>query len=231
MFLEDCKTSAFRVEAVEKHPSKQVPPPPFTTSTLQQEASRKLGFSVQQTMTVAQQLYEEGLITYMRTDSVNLSDLALTMAKEEITKEYGKEYLKTRKFSTKSKGAQEAHEAIRPTQLSIKELTTADSYKKRLYSLIWKRMIASQMAEAKLEKTNIKISVSNNKNYFISNAEVILFDGFLKLYSVSIDEEDEEKEESNIIPEIKQGDILTLKIPLQNKASLLPFLATMKQHW
>ncbi|MDY6435328.1 MAG: type I DNA topoisomerase, partial [Synergistales bacterium] len=232
MFLEDCKTSAFRVEAVEKHPSKQVPPPPFTTSTLQQEASRKLGFSVQQTMTVAQQLYEEGLITYMRTDSVNLSDLALTMAKEEITKEYGKEYLKTRKFSTKSKGAQEAHEAIRPTQLSIKELTTADSYKKRLYSLIWKRMIASQMAEAKLEKTNIKISVSNNKNYFISNAEVILFDGFLKLYSVSIDEEDEEKEESNIIPEIKQGDILTLKnstakqsftspLPRYNEATLV----------
>ena len=210
-FLEDCKTALFKVESIEKRPAKQVPPPPFTTSTLQQEASRKLGFSVQQTMTVAQQLYEEGLITYMRTDSVNLSDLALAMAKEEIIKEYGKEYLKTRKFSTKTKGAQEAHEAIRPTQLNIKELQTTDRYKSRLYSLIWKRMIASQMAEAKLEKTDIKISISNNKNYFSSNAEVILFDGFLKLYSVSVDDEDEEKQESNIIPEIKQGDSLTLK--------------------
>lgn len=210
-FLEDCKTALFKVESIEKRPAKQVPPPPFTTSTLQQEASRKLGFSVQQTMTVAQQLYEEGLITYMRTDSVNLSDLALAMAKEEIIKEYGKEYLKTRKFSTKTKGAQEAHEAIRPTQLNIKELQTTDRYKSRLYSLIWKRMIASQMAEAKLEKTDIKISISNNNNYFSSNAEVILFDGFLKLYSVSVDDEDEEKEESNIIPEIKQGDLLTLK--------------------
>lgn len=210
-FLEDCKTALFKVESIEKRPAKQVPPPPFTTSTLQQEASRKLGFSVQQTMTVAQQLYEEGFITYMRTDSVNLSDLALAMAKEEIIKEYGKEYLKTRKFSTKTKGAQEAHEAIRPTQLNIKELQTTDRYKSRLYSLIWKRMIASQMAEAKLEKTDIKISISNNKNYFSSNAEVILFDGFLKLYSVSVDDEDEEKQESNIIPEIKQGDLLTLK--------------------
>ena len=224
MFLEDCKISTFKVDAVEKHPAKQVPPPPFTTSTLQQEASRKLGFSVQQTMTVAQQLYEEGLITYMRTDSVNLSDLALAMAKEEITKEYGKEYLKTRKFSTKTKGAQEAHEAIRPTQLNIKELNTSDKYKAKLYSLIWKRMIASQMAEAKLEKTNIKISISNNENYFNSNAEVILFDGFLKLYSISVDDEDEEKEESNIIPEIHQGDILTLKnsTAKQNFTSPLP---------
>lgn len=231
-FFENCKKAHFTVESVEKRPAKQTPPPPFTTSTLQQEASRKLGFSVQQTMTIAQQLYEEGLITYMRTDSVNLSDLALAMAKEEINRTFGKEYLKTRKFTTKTKGAQEAHEAIRPTQLSIRELTTSDNYQKRLYSLIWKRMIASQMAEAKMEKTNIQISISNDENCFISNAEVMLFDGFLKLYSVSVDEEDEQKQESNHIPEIRQGECLTLKnstarqhftspLPRYNEATLV----------
>ncbi|MBR1769328.1 MAG: type I DNA topoisomerase [Bacteroidales bacterium] len=210
-FLSDCLSAEFKVDAIEMKPAKQTPPPPFTTSTLQQEASRKFGFSVQQTMTVAQQLYEEGLITYMRTDSVNLSDFALMQAKDVITDLYGKKYLKTRKFSTKTKGAQEAHEAIRPTQLSLQSLDTADRYKSRLYSLIWKRMIASQMAEAKLEKTNIEISISTNENKFLSQAEVLLFDGFLKLYSVSVDEEDEQEKEENIIPQIAQGDILNLK--------------------
>ncbi len=231
-FLELCKKATFTVSSIEKKPTKQAPPPPFTTSTLQQEASRKLGFSVQQTMTVAQQLYEEGLITYMRTDSVNLSSLALSMAKDEITKEYGEQYLKIRNFTTKTKGAQEAHEAIRPTQLQIKELSTSDRYKSRLYLLIWKRMVASQMSEAKLEKTDIKISVSNSENYFVANAEVLLFDGFLKLYSVSIDEEDEQKEEINIIPAIRQGEALTLNscsakqsfsspLPRYNEATLV----------
>lgn len=231
-FLEKCKEASFKVSSIEKKPAKQSPPPPFTTSTLQQEASRKLGFSVQQTMTVAQQLYEEGLITYMRTDSVNLSSLAISMAKEEIIKEFGEEYLKTRNFTTKSKGAQEAHEAIRPTQLERKELTTADRYQVRLYSLIWKRMVASQMAEAKMEKTDIKITISNSDYYFTSNAEVLLFDGFLKLYSVSTDEEDEQKEETNIIPAIKEGENLSLKtcsakqsftspLPRYNEATLV----------
>lgn len=231
-FLEKCKKASFTVSSIEKKPAKQSPPPPFTTSTLQQEASRKLGFSVQQTMTVAQQLYEEGLITYMRTDSVNLSSLAISMAKEEIIKEFGEEYLKTRNFTTKSKGAQEAHEAIRPTQLERKELNSADRYQTRLYSLIWKRMVASQMAEAKLEKTDIKITISNSDYYFTSNAEVLLFDGFLKLYSVSTDEEDEQKEETNIIPAIKEGENLSLKtcsakqsftspLPRYNEATLV----------
>ncbi|MDO5760240.1 MAG: type I DNA topoisomerase, partial [Bacteroidota bacterium] len=221
-FLEQCKKATFKVSSIEKKPTKQSPPPPFTTSTLQQEASRKLGFSVQQTMMVAQQLYEEGLITYMRTDSVNLSSLALSMAKEEIIKEFGQEYFKSRNFATKTKGAQEAHEAIRPTQIDRKEINSTDRYKTRLYSLIWKRMVASQMAEAKLEKTDIKISVSNSEYYFTSNAEVLLFDGFLRLYSVSTDEEDEQKEETNIIPVIKEGENLTLQTCIAKQSFTTP---------
>ena len=209
-FLEACKDSEFTVASVEKKPAKQMPAPPFTTSTLQQEASRKFGFSVLQTMTVAQQLYENGHITYMRTDSVNLSDYALNQAKDLILAEYGKDYLHTRNYTTKSKGAQEAHEAIRPTLLANKTIT-GDANQQKLYSLIWKRTVASQMTEAKLEKTDIKIEISKNANHFVSQAEVLLFDGFLKIYSVSVDEEDEEAREENIIPKIAQGDKLQLK--------------------
>lgn len=216
-FLEDCKNASFTVSAVEKKPAKQTPAPPFTTSTLQQEASRKFGFSVQQTMMVAQQLYENGFITYMRTDSVNLSDYALAQAKELIAEEYGQEYLKIRNFTTKTKGAQEAHEAIRPTLLSRKTIT-GDNYQTKLYSLIWKRMVASQMSEAKLEKTDIKIEISNNPHHFGAQAEILLFDGFLKLYSVSVDEEDEQEKEENVIPNISQGDKLNLKSARANQS-------------
>ncbi|MBQ9254052.1 MAG: type I DNA topoisomerase [Bacteroidales bacterium] len=210
LFLQHCSTAIFEVDAVEKKPAKQVPPPPFTTSTLQQEASRKLGFSVSQTMSVAQHLYEKGYITYMRTDSVNLSAYALAQAQQVITEEYGKEYLKTRNYTTKSKGAQEAHEAIRPTNLATKDIE-GDNSEQRLYSLIRKRMMASQMADAKTEKTKIEISLNNDEHRFISQAEVLLFDGFLKIYSVSVDEEDEQGEEENIIPAIAKGDRLSLK--------------------
>ena len=209
-FLNNCKNAVFTVSAVEKKPEKRSPAPPFTTSTLQQEASRKLGFSVSQTMMVAQQLYEAGLITYMRTDSVNLSDYALAMAKQVIASMFGKEYLKTRKFATKSKGAQEAHEAIRPTSLERQNIQ-GDNYQTRLYSLIWKRMVASQMADAKLEKTIITIQISTDKNVFTSQAEVILFDGFLKLYQVSVDEDESSEDELTLIPDIQNGDQLSLQ--------------------
>lgn len=209
-FLQKCQTARFEIGAIEQKPEKRSPAPPFTTSTLQQEASRKLGFSVSQTMLVAQQLYESGLITYMRTDSVNLSEYALQQAREIIPQMFGEKYLKIRKFSTKTKGAQEAHEAIRPTLLSRTEIS-GDNYQKRLYDLIWKRMIASQMSDAKIEKTNILINLSNDSNTFSTQAEVILFDGFLKLYQQSkIDDEDEE-ETSNIIPKISQGEELFME--------------------
>ncbi|MFA7132952.1 MAG: type I DNA topoisomerase, partial [Bacteroidales bacterium] len=181
-FLKACIGATFIVNSVEKKPAKQSPAPPFTTSTLQQEASRKFGYSVSKTMMVAQQLYEAGYITYMRTDSVNLSQMALTLAEEEITNSFGKEYVHIRRYTTKSKGAQEAHEAIRPTSLKNKTIE-GDSSAKRLYDLIWKRTIASQMADAKLEKTTININISTRKENFITQGEVILFDGFLKVYS------------------------------------------------
>lgn len=231
-FLEHCTSAEFKVKDYSVKDVNQTPPPPFTTSTLQQEASRKLGFSVQQTMMVAQQLYEEGLITYMRTDSVNLSDYALEQAKQVIVSEFGKDYLKTRKYSTKTKGAQEAHEAIRPTQLSLKQADVSDRNKSRLYSLIWKRMAASQMSDAKIGKTDIEIAVSRSENYFVSHAEMVKFDGFLKIYSVSVDEEDEQKEESYGIPTINIGEVLSLKqcaakqsfsspLPRYNEATLV----------
>ncbi len=209
-FLNRCADATFKVCAIEKKPEKRMPAPPFTTSTLQQEASRKLGFSVSQTMMVAQQLYEQGLITYMRTDSVNLSDYALDMAKQVIPDMFGKQYLKIRKYATKSKGAQEAHEAIRPTSLE-RQTISGDSYQTRLYSLIWKRMVASQMAEAKLEKTVIDIEISNDDNHFTSQAEVILFDGFLKLYQVSVDDDEPNEEEISLIPNISDGETLLLQ--------------------
>jgi DNA topoisomerase I len=209
-FLSQCKDATFTVSAVEKKPEKRTPAPPFTTSTLQQEASRKLFFSVSQTMMVAQQLYEAGYITYMRTDSVHLSDMALGMAKEVIPTMFGEKYLQIRKFTTKSKGAQEAHEAIRPTVLQ-KMTIEGDNYQKRLYSLIWKRMVASQMADAKLEKTTINIKISTNENIFVSQAEVVLFDGFLKLYQVSVDEDENTEGETTIIPNISVGETLLLQ--------------------
>ncbi len=190
-FLEACKDAEFKVTAVEKSPGKRSPAPPFTTSTLQQEAARKLGFSVSKTMVVAQQLYESGYITYMRTDSVNLSTLALATAKEVITEQYGAEYSHLHNYVTRSKGAQEAHEAIRPTDMS-RQTVPGDTFVKHLYELIWKRTIASQMSDAKTEKTNITIPVSNRKEKFVATGEVILFPGFLKVYTESKDEDSEE---------------------------------------
>lgn len=207
-FLNDCKEAIFSVEAIETKPSKTSPSAPFTTSTLQQEASKRLGMSVSRTMSVAQNLYEEGYITYMRTDSVNLSDLALAQAKEVIESEYGKEYLKIRKFSNKIKGAQEAHEAIRPTDLSRKEII-AEPAAQRLYDLIRKRTLASQMADAKLEKTNITIAISNREEKHIANGEVVLFDGFMKVYAPNREEDStEEKESTSILPRVNQGEVL-----------------------
>ena len=195
----------FSVSSIEKKSGKKSPSPPFTTSTLQQEAARKLGFSVANTMRIAQKLYESGKITYMRTDSVNLSNLALNMAKKEITGLYGVEYIKTRQFKTKTKGAQEAHEAIRPTYISNHAIEGADSEQK-LYSLIWKRTIASQMSEAQLEKTTVHISSSVSEKPFVANGEVIKFEGFLKVYRESSD--DENHEHPGLLPPMKKGEPL-----------------------
>jgi len=204
-FLTLCSAAAYSVADVEKKPGKRSPAPPFTTSTLQQEASRKLGFSVSRTMTVAQQLYESGKITYMRTDSVNLSKTALEMAKDEIISQYGNQYHKSRQFATKSKGAQEAHEAIRPSYMNHSAID-GDAAQKRLYELIWKRTIASQMADAVLEKTNINIDLSNSKEQFIALGEVIKFDGFLKVYMESSDDDTEQTE--GLLPPVKKGEKL-----------------------
>jgi len=204
-FLNDCKSATFTVASVEKNPGKKSPAPPFTTSTLQQEAARKLGFSVTKTMVIAQQLYEAGYITYMRTDSVNLSDLALTSAKQEIEKLYGKEYSKTRQYVTKTRGAQEAHEAIRPTALE-NETVQGDTFAKRLYELIWKRTIASQMSDALTERTVINIPISNREEKFVATGEVVLFQGFLKVYFESHDEEKDEI--AGVIAPVIQGELL-----------------------
>lgn len=205
-FLKGIIPSVFNIASVDIKPGKKSPAPPFTTSTLQQEASRKLGFSVGQTMTVAQQLYESGLITYMRTDSVNLSNLALGAAKKVIAGTFGEDYIKTRQYTTKSKLAQEAHEAIRPTNLSLSSVG-GDKSQQRLYELIWKRTIASQMSDAILEKTNITIDISNRDEKFIATGEVIKFDGFLKVYMESTDDEDS-GEKSGILPLVKTGELL-----------------------
>jgi len=207
-FLQKCIGSEFTIESMETKPAKKSPAPPFTTSTLQQEASRKLGFSVAKTMMVAQQLYESGKITYMRTDSFNLSDIALSMAKDEITNSYGKEYVKTRKYTTKTKGAQEAHEAIRPSYMN-NHSTDGDPSQKRLYELIWKRTIASQMSDALIEKTIITIDVSKADENFITRGEVIKFDGFLKVYLESTDDEEAEKEEG-VLPKVTKGEKLNM---------------------
>ena len=205
-FLEHCKKAAFSVSDVETKPSSRKPAPPFTTSTLQQEASRKLGFSVSQTMAVAQKLYEQGHITYMRTDSVNLSQLAIGAAKTVICNTLGEKYSKPRNFATKTKGAQEAHEAIRPTYMD-KESISGDKNEQQLYSLIRKRTLASQMAEAELEKTTITIAITGEKHTFEAVGEVIIFDGFLKVYMESFDDEKED-DEAALLPAIHKGDQL-----------------------
>ena len=205
-FLEHCKNAAFSVSDVETKPSSRKPAPPFTTSTLQQEASRKLGFSVSQTMAVAQKLYEQGHITYMRTDSVNLSQLAIGAAKAVICNTLGEKYSKPRNFATKTKGAQEAHEAIRPTYMD-KESISGDKNEQQLYSLIRKRTLASQMAEAELEKTTITIAITGEKHTFEAVGEVIIFDGFLKVYMESFDDEKED-DETALLPAIHKGDQL-----------------------
>ncbi len=207
-FLNDCIKATFTVADVEMKPAKKSPAPPFTTSTLQQEASRKLGFPVGKTMMVAQQLYEAGFITYMRTDSVNLSNMALAMAKKEIENLFGEDYVKIRKYATKTKGAQEAHEAIRPTYMT-NQTVNGDASQKRLYDLIWKRAIASQMSDALLEKTNITIDIDNRKEKFIAKGEVIKFDGFLKVYLESNDDEEDENQKG-LLPLVKKGEKLLL---------------------
>lgn len=205
-FLNKCLSAQYKVGDLVTKPSRKSPAPPFTTSTLQQEASRKLGFSVSQTMSIAQKLYEAGKITYMRTDSVNLAETALTAAQEVITHEFGEKYVSIRKYKTKSKGAQEAHEAIRPTSFE-NETITGNNAEKRLYELIWKRTVASQMSEALLEKTTVTIDISTAKEKFIATGEVLKFDGFLKLYIESTDEEDEENGKG-LLPPIKVGQSL-----------------------
>ncbi|MBV8388511.1 MAG: type I DNA topoisomerase [Mucilaginibacter sp.] len=211
-FLKDCIGAIFNVNSLETKPAKRSPAAPFTTSTLQQEASRKLGFSVSRTMQVAQKLYESGKITYMRTDSVNLSDLALSAAANEINSAYGEKYHQLRKYKTKAAGAQEAHEAIRPTYFDAHTID-GDASEKRLYELIWKRAIASQMSEALFEKTVAKISISTRKEELVANGEVMKFDGFLKVYLESVDDEDEPQngEDNAILPPLAKGQRLDLQ--------------------
>lgn len=207
-FLEKCKNASFSVESVAKKPSKRSPAPPFTTSTLQQEAARKLGFSVSQTMMVAQRLYESGRITYMRTDSVNLSGLCINATKEEVIQQWGEQYSAPRNFHTHAKGAQEAHEAIRPTYMNVTKIEGTQQEKK-LYDLIWKRTTASQMAEAQVEKTRVTINITGASEHFVATGEVIVFDGFLKVYRESTDDEDEAQQDaSRILPQMKEGDKL-----------------------
>ncbi|MDR9399352.1 MAG: type I DNA topoisomerase [Salibacter sp.] len=211
-FLNDCSDSNFSIYKLEKKPGKRTPAAPFTTSTLQQEASRKLGFSVAQTMSVAQRLYESGKITYMRTDSTNLSDTAIKQSKAVISDKFGSDYHKSRNYATKSKGAQEAHEAIRPTNLGVNEAGD-DSAQERLYDLIWKRTIATQMADAKLERTTVTIPVQNRDEVFTAKGEVVKFDGFLKVYVESTDDEHEEdkKNTQGLLPPLKEGQNLDLQ--------------------
>ena len=207
-FLEKNIGATFSVGSLETKPAKKSPAPPFTTSTLQQEAARKLHFSVSKTMQLAQRLYESGLITYMRTDSVNLSPEALSAAKQEIVKSYGEAYSKTRQYISHSKGAQEAHEAIRPTDMAA-HTVRAEADQVRLYELIWKRTIASQMSDASLERTQVKVNASTHTEPFIGSGEVIVFDGFLKVYLEGKD--DEEEEDEGMLPAMKVGESLTSK--------------------
>ena len=211
-FLEECKDATFSIGSIQKKPLKRSPATPFTTSTLQQEAARKLGFSVSQTMMVAQRLYESGHITYMRTDSVNLSKLCIGTAKEAIINLYGEQYSKPRNFTTHTKGAQEAHEAIRPTYME-KQAIDGTAQEKRLYDLIWKRTAASQMADAELEKTTVTIKISGSGNSFVATGEVVKFDGFLKVYRESTgDDDNEQKEDDGMLPQgMKEGMVINRK--------------------
>ena len=229
-FLELCNSSEFKIASVSIKPGTRSPAPPFTTSTLQQEAYRKLGFSVAQTMAVAQKLYEAGKITYMRTDSTNLSKLALAKSREMIISEFGEKYSKSRQFKTKSKGAQEAHEAIRPSYPDVATIT-GNQNEKKLYELIWKRTIASQMSEAEVERTTISIEMNNSPVMFSATGEVIKFDGFLKVYTESSDSENGD-DEKYVIPPVKKGMLLyyntisatqkyTLPPPRYTEASLV----------
>ena len=219
-FLESLVGASFKVSRIETKPAHRTPAPPFTTSTLQQEASRKLGFSVARTMQVAQQLYESGYITYMRTDSVNLSELALSMAKKEVESQYGAEYVKTRRYQTKTKGAQEAHEAIRPTDMTAQTIN-AESAQRRLYELIWKRTVASQMSDAEIEKTEMEIECSKNVKgkedgtkegavKFSCTGEQVKFDGFLKVYMESTDDE-EPTDGERLLPRLPEGTLMTME--------------------
>ena len=209
-FLEQLKNAVFTIEDITTRPGKKSPAPPFTTSTLQQEAARKIGFSVSQTMVVAQRLYEAGLITYMRTDSLNLSSLALNASKKEITDEFGIQYLKIRQYQTKTKGAQEAHEAIRPTYMNNRTINGTEQEQK-LYKLIWERTLASQMADAELERTTVTIGISGNTNdKFLIQGEVVKFDGFLRVYLESIDDETTDENASAILPPMQVNEILNL---------------------
>ena len=208
-FLEKCKNATFTVDNISRKPVKRTPAPPFTTSTLQQEAARKLGFTVSQTMMVAQHLYENGRITYMRTDSVNLSKLCLGASKEEINSLYGSDYSKPRQYHTSSKGAQEAHEAIRPTYMNQSAIE-GSVQEKRLYELIWKRTIASQMADAEIEKTTVSIKIAGLPDYeFVAQGEVVKFDGFIKIYRESSDDDDQQEEFGHTLPPLAEGQELT----------------------
>ncbi|MBA3900300.1 MAG: DNA topoisomerase I, partial [Bacteroidetes bacterium] len=208
LFLRNCVGADYVIENLETRTAKKSPSAPFTTSTLQQEASRKLGFSVAQTMVVAQKLYESGKITYMRTDSVNLSETAIIAAREEIVRSYGKQYAETRKYKSKAKGAQEAHEAIRPTYMD-QHSVKGDSSEQRLYDMIWKRTLASQMSDAELEKTTATINITTSNEKLVAHGEVLKFDGFLKVYLEGTDEEEEEQ--SGMLPPLHIGEGLKLQ--------------------
>lgn len=221
-FLKSCMNKTFEVDSIEKKPTRRSPAPPFTTSTLQQEASRKLGFSVSQTMVVAQKLYESGKITYMRTDSVNLSETALQASEQEIKTSFGDKFHKKRQYATKSKGAQEAHEAIRPTYFNVHQVD-GDSNEKKLYDLIWKRAIASQMADAELEKTTIKFKTAGVSETFEATGEVIKFEGFLKVYLESSDDDTNEENNDALLPPLEKGDkMLTKEIVATQRFSQPP---------
>lgn len=230
-FLDKCRNAEYSIADVVKKPGRRSPAAPFTTSTLQQEASRKLGYSVSQTMSVAQRLYEEGKITYMRTDSVNLSSLAINTTKSKILEMHGEKYLHTRQYKTKAKGAQEAHEAIRPTYIDQEDVS-GGAREKKLYELIWKRTIASQMSDAELEKTTVTINISGVPEKFIATGEVLVFDGFLKVYMESVDDEETNGESKDLLPPLKANQPLragaltaterfSLKPPRYTEASLV----------
>ena len=207
-FLNDCIGEEFVVGKIEEKPVQRYAAAPFTTSTLQQEASRKLGMSVSQTMSVAQRLYEQGLITYMRTDSVNLSQMAISQCKNEITRLFGAKYSNPHNYKTKSKGAQEAHEAIRPSYIERQEIE-GTAAEKRLYELIWKRTVASQMVPAELDRTQIVVDLKRRSEQFVATGEIVRFDGFMRLYSEAVDEDVAQEGEGGILPKMSVGDALT----------------------